>query len=241
MSDPLILAPGRSSSYALCANNRADSRLRFEGWRGSKLRRAASFITLLVLMAHAWPVTGSVRPQDEKNTGASQSNRQGSIATDDLEPGKPIEKELSGGQSHSYRLQLAKGQYVHVVVDQRGIDVVVALYGPEGKKLTEVDSPNGTQGPEPVSWIVETTGTYRLEVRSLEKDAKPGKYEAKIERLREADPQDVYRLRAQQFLAEAEQLKSQGTTESIRKSMKNLAEAVGRCGLQVSRARRQLS
>src|SRR6266508_2620084 len=35
-----------------------------------------------------------------------------------LEPGKPIERELSGGQSHSYKITMISGQYLHVVVAQ---------------------------------------------------------------------------------------------------------------------------
>src|SRR5262244_1981050 len=50
-----------------------------------------------------------------------------------LEPGKPIERELVGGESHSYQLALDAGQYVKLVVDQRGIDVAVRLSGPDGK------------------------------------------------------------------------------------------------------------
>jgi hypothetical protein len=34
-----------------------------------------------------------------------------------LEPGKPIERELAGGQSHSYQLTLDAGQYLHLVVE----------------------------------------------------------------------------------------------------------------------------
>src|SRR5215813_7815179 len=89
-----------------------------------------------------------------------------------LEPGKPIERELAGGQSHSYQITLTEGQYLRVVVEQRGVDVVVTLLSPDGKKLIEVDSPNGAQGPEPLQWIVEAPGTYWLEVRSLENNAK---------------------------------------------------------------------
>src|SRR5262250_1517823 len=33
-----------------------------------------------------------------------------------LEPGKAVEQELSGGQSHSYRITMTSGQYLHVVV-----------------------------------------------------------------------------------------------------------------------------
>lgn len=116
-----------------------------------------------------------------------------------LELGKPLERELAGGQSHAYRLTLSAGQYLHVVVEQRGIDVVVTLFGPAGQKLLEVDSPNGTEGPEPLRWIVETAGLYRLEVRSLENDAKPGRYEVKLVELRAATSRD-------RDLAEAEKL-----------------------------------
>jgi len=49
-----------------------------------------------------------------------------------------------------------------VIVDQRGIDVVVALYGSDDAKIVEVDSPNDVNGPEPVSLLVEASGNYRL-------------------------------------------------------------------------------
>src|SRR5262245_22918424 len=62
-----------------------------------------------------------------------------------LEPSAPREGQLAGGQTHDYHLNLAAGQFLHVVVDQRGIDVVVRLFAPDGKQLIEVDSPNGDQ------------------------------------------------------------------------------------------------
>jgi hypothetical protein len=37
-----------------------------------------------------------------------------------LEPGKPLQREPAGGQSHSYQFTLTSGQYLHVIVDQRG-------------------------------------------------------------------------------------------------------------------------
>src|SRR5262245_24559186 len=83
-----------------------------------------------------------------------------------LEVGQVIPGELKGGQSHSYQISIAAGQYAHVVVDQKGIDVVVKLFAPDGKLITEVDSLNGAVGPEPVYAIAETTGIYRLEVSS---------------------------------------------------------------------------
>src|SRR5262245_29831850 len=64
--------------------------------------------------------------------GPGQENLQLSL----LEPGKPIERELTGDRSHAYRLPFAAGQYVKLVVEQRGIDIVVRLSGPDGKLVT---------------------------------------------------------------------------------------------------------
>src|SRR5215813_15547708 len=68
-----------------------------------------------------------------------------------LEPGKPVERELSGGQSHSYKVTMGSGQYLHVLVAQRGIDVAVALFTPDGKKVSEADSDHTIEGAETVS------------------------------------------------------------------------------------------
>ena len=66
-----------------------------------------------------------------------------------LDQGKPIERELSGGESHSYQLNITTGQYARVIIEQKGIDVVVSVFGPDGKLITAVDNPNGSQPRHP--------------------------------------------------------------------------------------------
>ena len=44
-----------------------------------------------------------------------------------LESGKPVEREIAGGQSHTYQISLTSGQFVRVVVEQKGIDLTLAL------------------------------------------------------------------------------------------------------------------
>jgi tetratricopeptide (TPR) repeat protein len=96
------------------------------------------------------------------------------------------------------------------VVEQRGIDVAVTLLGPDGKQILEVDSPNGDRGPEPVSWIVETSGDYRLAVRSLKKDAASGRYEVKVVELRAATDRDRAMAEAHKLFNEAASLQGKG-------------------------------
>lgn len=143
-----------------------------------------------------------------------------------LEIGRRVERTLAGGQTHSYRIAVASGQYVHLVVEQRGVDVVVTLFGPDGRNVTEVDSPNGTQGPEPVFAIAETSGTYRVEVRSLEEDAPAGQYAVTLEELRQATRQDESRVTAERLFSEAELLRDQKSSESLQGALQKYDEAL---------------
>jgi CHAT domain-containing protein/tetratricopeptide (TPR) repeat protein len=142
-----------------------------------------------------------------------------------LEPGKPIERGLSGGQSHSYQITITSSQYLHLVVDQRGIDVEVALFVPEGKKLIEVDNEHQIEGSETVSVVTEAIGTYRIEVCSSERTGRIGRYEIKVEELRKATAEDKHRVAAESVFREAEQLQD-GTSEAKRTSIEKYQEAL---------------
>ena len=69
--------------------------------------------------------------------------------------------------------------------------------------MIEVDSPNDTQGPEPVIFITEAAGVYRLNVNSLEKDAPGGKYEVRVKELRGATEKDRELIEKNRVLEEA--------------------------------------
>src|SRR5262245_15741951 len=142
-----------------------------------------------------------------------------------LEAGRPIERELSGGQSHFYKITMTSGQYLRITVSQRGIDALVALFTPDGKKIGEVDSEKALVGSETMSMITEAAGAYRIETRSAERTAKMGRYEIKVEELREATVEDKYRVAAEALFREAGQLK-QGPLEAKRKGIEKYQEAL---------------
>jgi CHAT domain-containing protein/Tfp pilus assembly protein PilF len=182
--------------------------------------KSICIVCMLLWVTSAMAAYGGSRPEHglnyESQTHDSEA-RQAEVV--ELKQGPSIERELGGGGRHAYRISLAKGHYIKVVVEQKGIDVVVTLFGTNGQMIAEVDSPNGTQGPEPIAVIVETSGDHRLEVKSLEEKAPAGRYELRVEELREATPQDRDRIAALRALAEAVQLRAQGTGESLRKSI----------------------
>ena len=61
------------------------------------------------------------------------------------------------------------------------------LFGPDGKRIAEVDDPNGNSGPEPVQVVAVATGEYLVEIRPLDKSAGRGRYQVKIPELLTAD------------------------------------------------------
>jgi CHAT domain-containing protein/tetratricopeptide (TPR) repeat protein len=144
---------------------------------------------------------------------------------DVLEVGKPIKRELGGSEVHSYQLTLTAGQFLRVVFDQQGINLIITLYDSDGKKIAEIDSPVGSQGMEPVSLIAETSGNYRMGARAWLKSAPRGRYEVRIEELRAATSRDKTRIAAERAFAEATLVSGQGTAESTRKAIEKYLES----------------
>ena len=56
-----------------------------------------------------------------------------------LEPGKSVEREIAGGETHSYPIMLDSGQYVSATIEQIGIDVSVKIIGPSHRRLLKVN------------------------------------------------------------------------------------------------------
>jgi CHAT domain-containing protein/Tfp pilus assembly protein PilF len=139
--------------------------------------------------------------------------------------GAPIEREIGGGEAHAYRITLASGQYLRVVVDQRGINVSLNIIR-DNQSLGEVNSEDSAQESERVSLVTEKAGEYRLEVRSVEKNAVAGHYKIEIAELRAATTQDSNRILAERAYAEGQLLRWQQTAESKRKAIEKLEVAL---------------
>ncbi len=146
--------------------------------------------------------------------------------SEELKVGRPILRILSGGEKHTYRVFLETGQYLRVVADQRGIDIELRIFGPQGQKLVEMDSPNNTQGPESAAVITEQAGDHRIEIVCLAKGAPKGQYQVRIEASRAPTEQDRQWILAQSAYTEGQQLLTQGTAESRRKSIDKYQEAL---------------
>ena len=109
-----------------------------------------------------------------------------------LQLGTPIERELGTGEVHQFIVSLEPNSFVQLVVEQREIDVIVRVFSPSGKSLGEFDSPNGSEGPEHVSFVALAAGNYQIHVGPLDpRNTTKGSFQIKILEVREATDQEL--------------------------------------------------
>jgi CHAT domain-containing protein/Tfp pilus assembly protein PilF len=116
--------------------------------------------------------------------------------TTSLEPGKPIEQTIGGGEKHSYNLTLAPGSYGIVDVEQKSINLAITITGTDGQKLRLADM-TGTGFSEEISLIGGDTTNYRIEVHASDKEGVSGGYAIKLKETRSATDRDKARVEAE--------------------------------------------
>ncbi len=124
-------------------------------------------------------------------------------------PGRPLVERLASGNRRRYEILLEAGQYLDLVVQQRGVDVGVRVFDPEGRPLLWVDSPNGRQGPEEVRLVADAGGRY---VFGLEASDGDGLYEVRVDALRAASRADRTRGAAAAAYSRARAAQREGQT-----------------------------
>ena len=95
-----------------------------------------------------------------------------------------ITRELATAP-HLYAIDVDRRDALMGSVEQKGIDVVIALRDPSGAVVFEIDSPNGSNGPEPIAWIAPSAGRFVIEIRPFAASTSGG-YELNLEALRPA-------------------------------------------------------
>ena len=125
-----------------------------------------------------------------------------------LELGKPVDRELSAGQRHTYPITLSEGQYIGLEIKQHGIEVGVSLKLPEGKSVP-IFVPFGNSSVLSIPRVAEVAGTYQFEVYAGSR-APAGRYEIQLVQLHPATDQERALQQARTLLEEYTQLRIQG-------------------------------
>ena len=127
-----------------------------------------------------------------------------------LEPGKPVEGQIRGAATHSYRVALAQGQYANIVVEQRGVDVVVRVLDPSGRAIADVDSESRLEGEEHVPLVADSAAIYQLEIKPVYHRIADGTYQVKVAVVRPVTDRDRAEFEAHSLNTQAGRMSDAG-------------------------------
>ncbi|HEX6900353.1 MAG TPA: CHAT domain-containing protein [Thermoanaerobaculia bacterium] len=128
-----------------------------------------------------------------------------------------LEREIRGGETHVYPVELQAGQFLRVVVEENRLDLEVRLIGPDGKVQTGVDTYGlGFDCQEDLAAVAKSSGPYRFEVKAV-KAPPAGSYKLSVTSVRMvAGEQDQVRAEAVRARWEAFCLYNEDSEEKIR-------------------------
>ena len=121
----------------------------------------------------------------------------------ELTRGASIERSIVGGDGHVCTISLQAGDFLHVRLDQRGIDLAATLRGPDGRERLQVDASGDDFVPEAVVALADAAGPYSLAITPSRADAPGGRYVVRLDAARQPTPQDRLRLDAERLIAAA--------------------------------------
>jgi CHAT domain-containing protein/tetratricopeptide (TPR) repeat protein len=126
---------------------------------------------------------------------------------------------LSRGEKRCFSFTLSAGQFVQAIAEQHGIDVVVSIFGQDGKRLTIVDRLNGVYGPEAASLTAPSSGVYLLQIQSDLSASSRGRFRVTLKAPRPPIPSDEKRIEAEKLAFEAELLRRENTADAMRRAV----------------------
>ena len=156
-----------------------------------KTRRRLSTGTSLLLALLCWSIPVAAQAE---------------LAKGHLKQGEHVTGEMAGRAVHSYKVSIPENKYFHIVVEQLGSALIVALKDPTGAPIVQTHGQSGAYGPLYISAIANTAGDYELRVSAAEEWALAGHYQITLETVRSPGQSDQERIAAEKALAEGQGL-----------------------------------
>jgi CHAT domain-containing protein/tetratricopeptide (TPR) repeat protein len=136
-----------------------------------------------------------------------------------LERGRAIAKSLGPGEHDEFIVELRSGQAAIIAVRQRGIDVVLRVFGPDGHEHSRVDRPNVAWGLETITIVAEAAGPYRLDIAPLLSVGLAGRYRLEVTRIGPVRARDRQRVDAEREVTNAEAARASNDLEECRRAV----------------------
>jgi CHAT domain-containing protein len=134
-----------------------------------------------------------------------------------ISPNSLVHRDIEAGSKQVFRIHVEQGKLLRLVIDKGDLSISTTVYGPTDSKLIEQTS-HEFETVE-ISVPVEITGSYNIEVQSLERSGSNRAYELRVEQLMPTTARDRLDSEALQVFAGAEDLRATWTEISLRKAI----------------------
>ncbi|MBI4748102.1 MAG: CHAT domain-containing protein [Acidobacteria bacterium] len=135
---------------------------------------------------------------------------------------QPVEREMKGGETHRYAVNVPAGYCLNVKVDQNKLNVMLRVVGSDDKEMTMADYTQEFTGPDFLTFVADVAGIYHLELKPFDNQAEPGRYTVQILELRPATQDDRDRMQAQQRFQQALRTHFKHTKEAKEAALQEL-------------------
>lgn len=146
-----------------------------------------------------------------------------------LAPGSSFKRHIARGEAQPFRVVVAGGEFVRIVVDQFGADVAVEVRDPAGARIDDVQEELRPSGVERVEIAARDAGAYLLTIRTGDGGAADGAYAIAVDSRRPATAGDRALQESRSLRMEATALEKGGRLVEARSTFERalaLAEPV---------------
>lgn len=143
---------------------------------------------------------------------------------------KPVENQIKGGESIFYTVRLSSNETARIEVEQKGVDIALAAYKPDGTRFIESESPSGVLGNDLILVTSVEEGEHKIEVTPSDPKAALGKFVIKLAELRPTVPKDheinAVSKKITKAGDDANVLRQKGTIEGRKQALEKFKEII---------------
>lgn len=118
----------------------------------------------------------------------------------------PVSRDFKTGERHFFTVTARENEAVEITCERRGVDVALAVFAPDGEKISVSNAPGGFAGFDRVFFIAGKAGEYRIALDARRPGNLSGSYTILLKDKREATEEDEKRARAMRLLGEAREI-----------------------------------
>ena len=150
--------------------------------------------------------------------GCSSVHKAGNISENSGNAETSLKRKLKAGEIHHYRINLSAGEFLHIMAEQFGIDLIAKVSSADSQFVEQFDSPNGELDAEDIYLLSDKNRKYDIAIHPAQKYADPGEYVVKIVRSGQASDQDKKWISALASTQKADRMRTKTETreQSIR-------------------------